>query len=161
MNNTVFIDISCILWYHHHLIRVDSDISIQITLLWIQTIATKSSSCIIVNLKTIVQLFTIKALLTRNRIGHIKALKSTLLILIRLTRKSLVPIQVWFDRITVLVFCDHIAFITTVCRVSQTGTNNRITNPLHKLLVLGIGYLCFIHPESINRDILYRCLLAP
>ena len=125
------------------------------------TILALGSFCIIVNLITIVHLTPVKHLLASDRICHIQTLESSLLVFIGFAWQCLLPVQMGLYWVSILVFFNLIAFITSISGVCQAFTKNRIADIVDKLAIHGVGYLVLIHPESLYGDILHRCLFAP
>ena len=161
-NTTVIINISRIFGDHDHLVRINFDICILIPFIRIQTIPTLGSFHIIKNLIIIVHLRSVQHRRTIDRMLFVYTLNRHQLIFRRLfPRNGFRPVQIWLDRITLPVFFDFISFITSVRRICQTFTDNRVAHPVHKLLVFRYRYFCLIHPKRLNRDFLCRHRCSP
>ena len=103
----------------------------------------------------------VEKFLASNRIGHIKTLYGALLVLVRFSGQCLLPVEVWRNGVAVLVLGDEVCLVAAVCRVGKTCAQDGVANPIDKLLILRIGHLGLVHPESVNRNVLHWRLLAP
>ena len=160
-NLTLVVDIGRIFRNPYLFVGIDTDISIEYTLLGVQTILAFGSLSIVVNLVAVVHLFPIEHLLTRHRIGGIKAFKSTQFVLVGLLGQRLLPVQVRLHRVTVLVFLNLIGLVATIGGIGQTLTKDGVADIVDKLAIHGVGNFALVHPETLDRDVTYRSLLTP
>ena len=118
--------------------------------------AAQGSCRVVVNLVLIVELTIIEQFLSRHRIGHIQAFDSALLVLGGFAGQRLLPVDARCHRLAILVLGYHIGLVARIGRVCQAGTEDRVFDVFHKLLILRVGHLCLVHPESVYRNILHR-----
>ena len=98
---------------------------------------------------TVVQVIRIKT-----TIGIIHRRQSVHYVLfLALPRYFLAPIDA--EVLFVEVFILRLNSIIRHSGSNQVGERDRITNPVHELVVLVVGDLCFVHPESVNSNHYY------
>ena len=155
VDHALVIDIGRVLADHHHLVGIDRNVGVEVALLRVETIAAQGCCRVVVDLVAVVELARVEHLLSRGRIGDVEALEGSQLVLRRLARQTLVPVEMRSDGVAVLILGDHVALVATVGRVCQSGTENRVAHPVDKLLILRVGHLCLVHPEAINTNVLH------
>ncbi len=136
-------------------------IGIEITLRGVEAVPAKGGSRIVVDLVAIVHLLVVEHLLARHRVGDIKALDGTLLILIGFTGQPLAPVDMRCHGVAVLVLRDYVSLITAIVGIGKAGAEDGVAHPHDKLLVLRVCDLRLIHPESVYGDIFYGNALSP
>ena len=143
------------------LIGISLHIGVQVTLLGSASIATLGCLGVVVYLVAVVQLLHIQHLFSRNGMHGIEALYGTLLLLIGFLGQCFLPVQMRFHRITLLVFLYLIGFVASIGGVGKAFAQDRVAHIEHKLAILRIGYLGFVHPESFHRDVSHGRFPAP
>ena len=157
----VVVDIRRVLGNHHHLVGIDGDIGVQVALVGHEAVTAQGGSGIVVNLILIVELAVVEQLLAGHGVGDIHALDGALLVLIGLAGQRLAPVDMGSDWLAILVLGNHVGLVAGIGGVGKTRTEDRVLDILHKLLVLGVGNLGFVHPEPVDRDVLDGSLHTP
>ena len=158
---SVVVHVSGVFGYHHRFVGVDSEVGIEVALLRQYAVFAQCGRGIVVNLVAIVQLPVVEKLLARHRIGDIQALDGTLLVFVWFSGQRFFPVHLWANGVPILVFCNHIRFVSAVSGVGQACPEYAVAHPIHELFVLRVGHFRFIHPEPVHRNILHGCVFPP
>ena len=145
----------CILGYHHHLVFVHLVVGIQVPLSGIETILALCCHGIVIDFITIVHLTCIKHPCAIYGMCYVHTFYSTQFILCCSALRGywLVPVQMWRYRFSIAILFNFVGFIAAVCRIRQSFTDYTVSNPIHKLSVLGIAHLVLVHPETVHTDV--------
>ena len=113
----------------------------------------------VIDLKAVVHLRSVKFLDTGDGVDAIHALDGTFLVLAGvLPGDILAPVQMRGDGVAFLILLD---LELLKAEGVKTLTDNRVTHPVNKLLVLRVGDFGLIHPEGVNRHAMSGRIDAP
>ena len=107
----------------------------------------------VVHFITVVELLGIEFAHSRDRVRAVHAFNRPEFVFIGIAPwNSFVPVEMRSNRVALTILFYLELLVSAESRVGKAFADNGVANPKYELLVLAVGYLCFIHPETIDRD---------